>query len=74
MSMTNTGLRDIVGAVFDDDGLTKHTITVRFTSDSAGETISLAISEVVMLVVPFEPVAKLIEETRALNRQEAKPC
>ncbi len=37
---------------------------VRFTSDKLGETISLSNDETMMIVVPFEPVAELIEEVR----------
>jgi len=43
------------------------TLTVRFTHDSRGESISIALEkgqDPVMLVVPFEPVGRMIEESR----------
>lgn len=40
-------------------------ITVRFTSDRVGETLSLQSRlRDEMIVVPFEPIAQLIKETR----------
>lgn len=38
-------------------------ITVRFTSDRYGETISVEDGEI-MLGVPYEPVKKMIEKAR----------
>lgn len=38
-------------------------VTVRFTSDNLGETLSLQYGGV-MILVPYEPVKKIIEETR----------
>lgn len=43
------------------------TLTVRFTHDSNGETISIALEKgqnPVMLAVPFKPVGRMIEESR----------
>ena len=44
-------------------------ITVRFTSDESGETISLADeNNGIMLLVPFEPVQELIDEARKIGQ------
>lgn len=43
------------------------TLTVRFTHDSRGESISIAIErgqDPVVLTVPFQPVERMVEESR----------
>lgn len=42
-------------------------VTVTFTSDDTGETLSLAFEEDCQITVPFEPVSALIQETRGLR-------
>ena len=41
----------------------KKNVTVRFTSDEYGETMSIEDGEI-MLGVPFEPIKKMIEKAR----------
>ena len=41
----------------------KNNVTVRFTSDEYGETMSIEDGEI-MLGVPFEPIKKMIEKAR----------
>lgn len=41
----------------------KKNVTVRFTSDEYGETMSIEDGET-MLGVPFEPIKKMIEKAR----------
>lgn len=62
---TNTHLADIKGIIATNRGMARTTITVRFTSDALGETISLTDEDSgLMMSVPFEKVDKLIKETR----------
>lgn len=57
-----------IGGAYTTDGLRLHTapVTVRFTSDHLGETLSLE-SANGMILVPFEQVKKIIEEERRRN-------
>ena len=43
--------------------MSRSVVTVRFTSDRIGETLSLQAGDV-QITVPFEPVEELIEATR----------
>ena len=42
-------------------------VTARFTSDKAGETLSLQAGDI-QITVAFEPLAKMIKETRAMTK------
>lgn len=69
--LTNTGQITIKGIQIDSEqNYTEHNMIVRFTSDELGETISISRNDELMLVVPFEPVARLIKNTRA--KKDAK--
>lgn len=54
-----------IGGAYTTDGLrlAKAPVTVRFTSDGLGETLSLE-SANGMILVPFEQVKRIIEEER----------
>ena len=61
----NTKIKDIEGMIVLRDKRAYANITARFTSDEIGETISLADERAgLMLVVPFEPVFRMITEAR----------
>ena len=61
----STKAKPVNGVIIDRGNIRRQIITVRFTSDKIGETISLA-DEIngIMIIVPFESVAELIERTR----------
>ena len=58
-----TGIKDMRGFVDTDDGLFDAAITVRYTNDEIGETISLQLGGI-MLGVPFEKIRPLIAEAK----------
>jgi len=62
-----TIVKDLKGMVFTGDAMGERDITVRFTSDKHGESISLEFKGI-MFLVPFEPVIEIIEQAR--NRKE----
>lgn len=66
--MHKTIVKYIKGYVARDyQDIIEETLTVRFTHDRTGESISIALENCqnpVMLAVPFEPVARIIEESR----------
>lgn len=64
---TNTHGKPVKGAMVFPDHMMERELFVRFTSDGAGETLSIEAGPI-MLVVPFEPVAEIIKETRAERR------
>lgn len=53
-----------VAALCDGRIFSDISVVVRFTHDERGETLSLSLSDVVMIMVPFEEVGVLIEEAR----------
>lgn len=59
----STEVRTFNGFVVNSNGIMNKRITVRFTSDIHGETISLD-DGVNMLSLPFEKVEKLIMKAR----------
>jgi len=60
---TNTHGKKIQGVMNDIKGFRRGVVFARFTSDAAGETLSLE-CEGEMIAVPFEAVERLIDETR----------
>lgn len=64
-----TKIKKITGMSMNEKGeAKKEQIIVRFTSDELGETISLSTADT-MLLVPFEPVKTLINDTRKGGRK-----
>ena len=64
-AQTNTHGETIEGRIILNDGIIRARLTVRFTSDQFGETISIGDDNAgILMLVPFEKVEKLIEETR----------
>lgn len=61
--LTNTHIKEIMGAFMDSKSLRQSKVIERFSSDHRGETLSFE-SNGVMIVVPYEPIARLIEECR----------
>lgn len=58
-----TMLDKIVGCVSDGRGISRANVTMRFTADNGGETLSLeAYGQ--QITVPFEAVIKLANATR----------
>ena len=55
---------ELDGLAKDKRGIYPYKMTVRFTSDKIGESISIEAGGAVMFQVPFKPVEKLIKETR----------
>ena len=64
-----TIVKDLKGMVFTSDTMGERVITVRFTSDKHGESISLEFKGF-MFLVPFEPVKEIIKQAR--NRKEER--
>lgn len=65
-NLTNTHYADVGGRIILKDKIADVKLTVRFTSDSFGETISIADDKQgLMLVVPFERVEQIIKDARA---------
>ena len=56
--MTKTKIID--GATFDGDKICRQKITVRYTDDEIGKTLSLQTQDF-MIIVPFEEVEKIIK-------------
>ena len=67
--LTNTKLADVGGLMQCGETLQPKVLCVRFTSDWRGETLSISNEEGQMLVVPYEPVKKLVSETRKARRR-----
>ena len=67
MNKPNTRLTKTVGEVTHIVGnkgsMSMAMVTARFTSDKIGETLSLQVGDM-QISVPFEPINKLIKETR----------
>lgn len=59
-----TASKRVRGMVFDGEGLRKATLTIRFTSDKYGESVSIADDKTIMLQVPFEDVKMVMERAR----------
>jgi hypothetical protein len=53
----------VKGIFANKDGMRKEPVTVRFSSDRIGDTLSLECNGV-MIIVPFEKIQKLIEKTQ----------
>lgn len=71
-SLTNTHYCTIGGAIIIRDKNANAPLTVRFTSDGHGETISIADDrQGLMFVVPFKEVDKIIKEARAERNRGA---
>ena len=60
----NTHFIDVDGLAMFKDDVKKMPLSVRFTSDEHGETISISIDGQIGLLVPYEPVKELIEQAR----------
>ena len=57
-----TKIIDIKGMIFDSpENAMPCNVTVRYTSDKVGKTISLNAANI-MIVVPFEEIEKMIKE------------
>ena len=67
MNKPNTRLTKTIGQVSQIVGskgsMSMAMVTARFTSDKIGETLSLQVGDI-QISVPFEPINKLIKETR----------
>ena len=67
MNKPNTRLTKTIGPVSQIVGskgsMSTAMVTARFTSDKIGETLSLQVGGI-QITVPFEPIKKLIKETR----------
>ena len=63
---TNTHLKKVRGMFCVDDRAYRGEIEARFSSDRIGETLSLATGNLIV-IVPFEEIEDLVEETRAEN-------
>lgn len=61
-----TASKRVRGMVFDGEGLRKATLTIRFTSDKYGESVSIADDKTVMLSVPFDEIEKNKETCKRL--------
>ena len=61
--LTNTHLKEVRGAFMDSKSLRQANVLARFSSDHRGETLSFE-SNGVMIVVPYEPIERLIDECR----------
>lgn len=61
--LTNTHIKEVRGAFMDSKSLRQAEVVARFSSDHRGETLSFE-SNGVMIVVSYEPIARLIEECR----------
>ena len=59
-----TALKRVRGMVFDGEGLRKATLTIRFTSDEYGESVSIADDKTIMLQVPFDEIEKVKKRAR----------
>ena len=71
IATTNTHYEKVRGTLILKDQFVPLTLTVRFTSDEHGETLSIADDKQgLMLAVPFAKVEALIEETRADRKAE----
>lgn len=56
----NTKTKIIDGATFNGDKIYRQKITVRYTDDEIGKTLSLQAQDF-MILVPFEEVEKIIK-------------
>lgn len=57
--------QDVTGLLYFEETLSKEIVTVRFTTDSRGETLSLCDDKHgVMITVAFEDIEKIIKEAR----------
>ena len=67
MNKPNTRLTKTIGQgsqiVGNKGAMSTTMVTARFTSDKIGETLSLQVGDI-QISVPFEPIMKLIKETR----------
>lgn len=63
-----TKVKDIYGYIADDSGVASTNVTVRFTSDSHGESISLQVGDI-MIGCPFEGIWRMIREARIHEHQ-----
>ena len=59
-----TASKGVRGMVFDGEGLRKATLTIRFTSDKYGESVSIADDKTIMLSVPFDEIEKVKKRAR----------
>lgn len=66
-STLNTHMKVVKGAYLNGMAFNKAKVWARFTSDDRGETLSLAVGTV-QIVVDFDQLADLIEETRAARK------
>ena len=57
--------QDVTGLLYFEETLSKEIVTVMFTTDSRGETLSLSdVKHGVMITVAFEDIDKIIKEAR----------
>lgn len=57
--------RDVTGLLYFEETLSREIVTVRFTTDRRGETLSLSDDKHgVMISVAYEDIEKIIEEAR----------
>ena len=59
-----TAAKRVRGVMFDGEGLRKATLTIRFTSDKYGESVSIADDKTIMLQVPFDEIEKVKRRAR----------
>lgn len=61
----NTRSKTVLGVISTSESIVKPSLlTVRFTSDERGETLSLSDEKTVLLAVKFDDVMRLVKETR----------
>ena len=68
-AQTNTRICTIEGVKSSSISTDKGYVEARFTSDELGETISLKYGDI-QIIVPFEPIMVLVNETRWANIEE----
>ena len=65
-----TTIKDVKGMIMTEKDMRQCDVSVRFTSDEIGETISLQVGNS-MIVVAFEEVQKMINQIRNIKEKQS---
>lgn len=60
----NTHMRYTLGMIADQKGFKMGRLTLRFTSDGSGETLSISDEQTMQFSVRYKDVVELVKETR----------